>query len=260
MLALESRDWYTVASAMAATRLNAVQLRTLNEVILALYEDLSTPQSLDDIMDLFEVLMPVSWASMDEVILGTNRMLHRGGRNLMAIPDVDERLTKYGHQNPVVAWAQGGNPYRALRISDFATFREFRETAFYHEVVGLLPGWRDQVAVPIPLPGSIAGFTLNREKTFTDEERLMLELFHPHLERALHRNVQFAGLDTKPPLTPREREVLHWLAEGKRDSEIATILRISVRTIEQHVRVCLQKLGVETRTAAVAAVWRARMK
>ena len=71
---------------------------------------------------------------------------------------------------------------------------------------------------------------------------------------------QLAGLDTKPPLTPREREVLHWLAEGKRDGEIAMILRVSVRTIEQHVRACLQKVGVETRTAAVAAVWRARMK
>jgi DNA-binding CsgD family transcriptional regulator len=59
-------------------------------------------------------------------------------------------------------------------------------------------------------------------------------------------------------LTPREREILHWIAEGKRDSEIAAILDLSVRTVEQHVRTCLRKLNVETRTAACAVVWRSR--
>lgn len=48
------------------------------------------------------------------------------------------------------------------------------------------------------------------------------------------------------------------MAEGKRDHEIALILGISRRAVEQHVRVCLQKLGVETRVAATAIVWRAR--
>ena len=56
-------------------------------------------------------------------------------------------------------------------------------------------------------------------------------------------------------LTPREREILHWVAEGKRDSEIAAILNLSVRTVEQHVRTCLRKLNVETRTAACAVLW-----
>ena len=59
-------------------------------------------------------------------------------------------------------------------------------------------------------------------------------------------------------LTPREREILHWIAEGKRDSEIAAILDLSVRTVEQHVRTCLRKLNVETRTAACAVLWRER--
>jgi DNA-binding CsgD family transcriptional regulator len=61
-----------------------------------------------------------------------------------------------------------------------------------------------------------------------------------------------------PALTAREREILHWIAEGKRDAEIATILNLSVRTVEQHVRSCLRKLNVETRTAACAVLWRER--
>jgi DNA-binding NarL/FixJ family response regulator len=60
-------------------------------------------------------------------------------------------------------------------------------------------------------------------------------------------------------LTPRECDVLHWLAEGKRDAEIASILNLNVRTVEQHVSVCLKKLNVETRTAACAEVWRKRI-
>ena len=44
---------------------------------------------------------------------------------------------------------------------------------------------------------------------------------------------------------------MHWLAEGKRDREIAIILGLSPRTIEKHVGHILKKFQVETRTAAV---------
>jgi DNA-binding CsgD family transcriptional regulator len=53
--------------------------------------------------------------------------------------------------------------------------------------------------------------------------------------------------------TPRENEVLHWLRDGKRNGEIGIILGISGRTVEKHLEHLFQKLGVETRTAAVRA-------
>ncbi len=43
---------------------------------------------------------------------------------------------------------------------------------------------------------------------------------------------------------------MHWVAEGKRDREIAIILGLSPRTVEKHVCHILEKLQVETRTAA----------
>jgi DNA-binding NarL/FixJ family response regulator len=55
-------------------------------------------------------------------------------------------------------------------------------------------------------------------------------------------------------LTGRELEVLRWLAQGKRNREIAAIMNISPRTIQKHVQSILVKLCVETRGAA-AAVW-----
>ena len=51
-------------------------------------------------------------------------------------------------------------------------------------------------------------------------------------------------------LTRREAEVLYWIAEGKRDREIARIMGVSARTAEHHVAHILEKLSVETRTAA----------
>jgi DNA-binding NarL/FixJ family response regulator len=51
-------------------------------------------------------------------------------------------------------------------------------------------------------------------------------------------------------LTSRENEVLGWMAEGKRDAEIGTILGTSVRTVHKHVQHILNKLGAETRTCA----------
>ncbi len=51
-------------------------------------------------------------------------------------------------------------------------------------------------------------------------------------------------------LTPREAEVLLWVAQGKTNAEIATILGNSEPTVKQHVGVVFQKLGVEGRNAA----------
>lgn len=51
-------------------------------------------------------------------------------------------------------------------------------------------------------------------------------------------------------LTPREAEVLYWVAEGKTNAEIATILSSSRRTVEKHVEHLLAKLGVENRASA----------
>jgi DNA-binding CsgD family transcriptional regulator len=54
-----------------------------------------------------------------------------------------------------------------------------------------------------------------------------------------------------PPLTRREREVLGWVAAGKTDADIGTLLNISRRTVQKHLEHAYVKLGVETRTAAV---------
>jgi DNA-binding CsgD family transcriptional regulator len=76
-------------------------------------------------------------------------------------------------------------------------------------------------------------------------EQRMLMLTEQRTERRL---------DELSPLglSRRETEVLAWVTEGKTNAEIAIILGTSVRTIDKHLERILQKLGVETRTAAAA--------
>jgi DNA-binding NarL/FixJ family response regulator len=47
-------------------------------------------------------------------------------------------------------------------------------------------------------------------------------------------------------LTPRQREVLRLIAEGRRMKEIAAILKLSTRTVETHKYEMMRTLGVES--------------
>ena len=53
-------------------------------------------------------------------------------------------------------------------------------------------------------------------------------------------------------LTPRETEVLSWVAKGKTNRDVADILGMSPRTVNKHLEHVFEKLGVETRAAATA--------
>jgi DNA-binding CsgD family transcriptional regulator len=66
-------------------------------------------------------------------------------------------------------------------------------------------------------------------------------------EETIHSATQFAGAG----LTAREGEVLRWLAEGKKNPEIALILGISPRTVHKHFERIFSKLHVENREAAL---------
>jgi DNA-binding CsgD family transcriptional regulator len=56
-------------------------------------------------------------------------------------------------------------------------------------------------------------------------------------------------------LTPRERQVLSWVARGKTNAEIARLLWLAPSTVRKHLENVYAKLGVNTRTAAVARVF-----
>ena len=60
----------------------------------------------------------------------------------------------------------------------------------------------------------------------------------------------------RPELTPREREVVVLVAQGRTNQQIATRLGVTERTARTHVSNILAKLGLTSRTQA--AMWAAR--
>ncbi len=56
-------------------------------------------------------------------------------------------------------------------------------------------------------------------------------------------------------LSPRETQVLDWVAQGKTNKEIALILELSPRTVQKHLEHIYRKIYVESRTAAAAKAY-----
>jgi two-component system response regulator NreC len=81
----------------------------------------------------------------------------------------------------------------------------------------------------------------------------------PLSERAIEAYMQkaeSAALDPFETLTAREREVLHLVAEGHTNAEIADRLFISRRTVETHRANMMRKLGLRTQTDLISYVLR----
>ncbi|HEV7332008.1 MAG TPA: helix-turn-helix transcriptional regulator [Flavisolibacter sp.] len=52
-------------------------------------------------------------------------------------------------------------------------------------------------------------------------------------------------------ITPRELEVLYWIAEGKGSKEIAASLHLSVHTVQKHTKNIYRKLDVHNKIEAL---------
>jgi len=137
-----------------------------------------------------------------------------------------------------------------------------------HRLGGAPTGARDHaITVPLWMDGhTLVSLVLNRRgQDFGKRDRERLELLRPHLAflyRVACRAPPMDGAEPAPiaparpaawpaALTPRECEVMRWLAHGKTDAEIAALLGTSPRTVHKHLEHVYVKLGVETRTAAV---------
>lgn len=97
------------------------------------------------------------------------------------------------------------------------------------------------------------------------EKKEILAAITARLQRQQHHNehttAQLNNITFKPDfssatplealgLSPREAEVLLWIAQGKNNEEIGIILGVARNTIKKHVIHLLEKLQVESRNAA----------
>jgi DNA-binding CsgD family transcriptional regulator len=105
------------------------------------------------------------------------------------------------------------------------------------------------VAVLVSATSEARMVFVRRTRDFDAQDRTLLALLRPHLVRAYrHHVVRRGGADA---LTPRQRTVLHLVAHGCSNDEIATRLVLSTGTVRKHLDNAFRHLGVSSRAAAV---------
>jgi DNA-binding CsgD family transcriptional regulator len=167
-------------------------------------------------------------------------------------PDAGDAYWQLNHEHAVCEYFARTNDFRPRRMSDLVSLAEWRSRELY-DVVFRPYQYELELRIPSPRPGYTRTFLFHAQKRdFTERDRLVLELLQPHLVRMVDRVQQRASLEASLPLTRREREVLEWVGRGKTNAEIAEILWLSPGTVRKHLENAYGKLGVRTRTAAVA--------
>ncbi len=181
---------------------------------------------------------------------------HVVGNPREAISATDRQcFDRYFNIHPLVRYHLGHPQGGAWRISDSLSRREFHAGGLYNDYYRSI-GIHHAVAVPLFVDqGLLVSFVLNRVgRDFSDRECALLYLVRGPLS-AFYRQAQSHARESRGfaalPITARERAVLTWLTAGKTDREIADILTANPRTIQKHLQHIYEKLGVETRTAAV---------
>jgi DNA-binding CsgD family transcriptional regulator len=207
-----------------------------------------------------------------------------------------DQYRQLAHQSPMLQyWLRTSDHNRVLRRSDCCNLSDYSKTDLFNQVdrpcnviqhlgTWLRPGNGHHIEIAMSRGGKTDFSTADVER---------LSLLRKHIFRAYRNVCDFQRLesaggihrDDLPPdavelqstsltvhvdrpllspraaeLTPREREILHWIVEGKTNREIGIILSISWRTVRLHCERIFRKLNVETRTAAAVRVMELGLK
>ena len=197
-------------------------------------------------------LVPCDVVAYHEHIDGVHRVVWDGEPRGPVTSAVREGQRRYAHEDPLVP------SVGARKYSDYLSRREFHRLGLYAYVARPL-GVEDMFRLWLE-PDGADGARLEFDRpdsAFRERDRSVLDLLQPHL-----RQFRINAMRRRPSaiahgqLTAREREVLALVEEGRTNAEIARLLWISRETVRKHLENVYDKLGVHSRTAAVAALRR----
>jgi len=123
----------------------------------------------------------------------------------------------------------------------------FRPQGIEHVIVLCLPGARGDPAGPSRTLRLV--FHRGPGLDFSERDRALFTLFRPHLYQ-VYLDAEGRRHDT-PNLTPRHWELLHLVAAGHTNAQIARRLGVSEGTVRTHLQNIYGRLQVSSRTAAV---------
>jgi DNA-binding CsgD family transcriptional regulator len=140
----------------------------------------------------------------------------------------------------------------AVKLTNFLRPKE-KERSLWYQNIMRPHGAEYECKLWLPAPAGITrGFFFirgRRDPDFDERDLSVLTVLRPHLAAIRER---WERRRRVPGLTDREHEVLRLLKEGLTNQEIADRLVIATGTVRTHLENIFDKLGVHTRTAAVA--------
>ena len=251
-------------------QLSSADLKQLLSALEELYQPTEAEQFGAHAVRVLERIFPNTIRTLDYLDLESGLIQSAVSREVAEperlLPVIREHVT----QNPLSRFVLSGGKAEVLDLRDHISRRAFQRTEFYQDGMRVM-GCESQLMVPVEAPSLLGGMTVNRAwgVPFNAREKALCVALRPHLLGAFANARLLSSIRRRADasagavlelnaarlsaagLTSREIEVLQWISEGKRDSEISLILGIALRTVHAHVRRILAKLGAETRTAAV---------
>lgn len=165
------------------------------------------------------------------------------------------------YPDSVCSWTDARSPWfgkipaRAPLVPEsvYPTWRAYQESRIMR-TYGRAAGLGHYALVPLSSDPSVSRRVLvNRppdDAAFTGDELRMLRLLQPHIDSAVGRAL--TGRPGEELLTARELEILGYVRGGRSNQEIAAALWVSPRTVRKHLENVYAKLGVHSKSEAIA--------
>jgi DNA-binding CsgD family transcriptional regulator len=208
----------------------------------------------------------MEWFEFDRLIYGFTRF--RSSRNLghpedlLVLSNMDcAYVTQFMggglyHDAPMVRWASqnvGACSWRWMQENEATLSAAEREIIAFNKRFNVIAGYtisfpevstRSRGAIGLAARAGLSQRDTEERWAVHGDLILMLNNVF-HLKAT---SLPYTGVN---PLTARQREVLEWVGDGKTMLDIAAILGVAPATVEKHLRLAREALGVETTAQAV---------
>jgi len=236
----------------------------MKDCILAHLGKLFLAETIEEVWDLHCLAM--AEFDFDRLICGFTRF--RSSRDLgqpddllvlsnMGAPYVAEFIQGGLYQRaPMVRWASenvGVCSWRWIGENEALLSEAEKQVVDFNKRHGVVAGYTVSFSDVSTRSRGAIGLTARAGLSQRDAEARwasdgkMIEM----LNNAFHLKATSLPYTQVNPLTPRQREVLEWVGDGKTMLDIAAILGLTPATVEKHLRLAREALGVETTAQAV---------
>lgn len=171
----------------------------------------------------------------------------------------------YG-QIDYVKWVFSSHESVVYRESDLINSEMREKSAFYQDYLkpaGFVNVAGASIADRGVCVGAITLYRTSRYGDFTDKDLYILKQLLPHLQNKLSTETEAVETSVEQSkrssyylahefhLSRREIQILRLLCDGKNNSEISSLLSISVNTVKKHISNIFNKLHVDSRTQLI---------